>query len=187
MKVAPRPDRRTSRWAALVATAALAACATPQPRDAAVVVSGRLSVQVAALPPDEPARSMSAHFELGGNAAQGRLSVSTPLGTRLAEARWSPGEATLVAAGGGETAYSDLDALTRAMLGEALPVAAWFDWLAGRPWPAAASMASTASGAPGFRQLGWQVDLAGFGDGLVVARRDAAPAVTVRAKLDAQP
>jgi outer membrane lipoprotein LolB len=73
------------------------------------------------------------------------------------------------------------------MLGETLPVAAWFDWLAGRPWPAAASMASTTSGAPGFRQLGWQVDLAGFGDGLVVARRDAAPAVTVRAKLDAQP
>ena len=187
MKAAPGLDRRTVRWAALLAAAALAACASPQPRGEAMVLSGRLSVQVAALPPDEPARSMSAHFELGGNAQRGRLNVSTPLGTRLAEARWSPGEATLVEAGGGETAYPDLDALTRAMLGEALPVAAWFDWLAGRPWPAADSVASTASGAPGFRQLGWQVDLAGFDEGLVVARRDAPPAVTVRAKLDAQP
>jgi outer membrane lipoprotein LolB len=185
VKVATGPAQRTARWIALLATAALAACATPPPRGEAVVVSGRLSVQVAALPPDEPARSMSAHFELGGNAERGRLNVSTPLGMRLAEARWSPGEATLVAAGGGETAYPNLDALTRAMLGETLPVAAWFDWLAGRPWPPASSEASTAP--PGFRQLGWQVDLAGFGDGLVVARRDAPPAVTVRARLDVQP
>lgn len=183
--VAPGLDRRSLRWTALLAAVALAACATPQPRGEAVVLSGRLSVHVAALPPDEPARSMSAHFELGGNAERGRLNVSTPLGTRVAEARWSPSEATLVRAGGGETAYPDLDTLTRAMLGETLPVAAWFDWLAGRPWPPAASEASAAP--PGFRQLGWQVDLAGFGDGLVVARRDAPPAVTVRAKLDAQP
>jgi outer membrane lipoprotein LolB len=185
VKASPGLDRRTTRLTALLATAALAACVTPPPRDETVVASGRLSVQVAALPPNEPARSMSAHFELGGNAERGRLSVSTPLGTRLAEARWAPGEAMLIAAGGGETAYPDLDALTRAMLGETLPVSAWFDWLAGRPWPPAASEASTTP--PGFRQLGWQVDLAGFGEGLVVARRDAAPTVTVRAKLDAQP
>jgi outer membrane lipoprotein LolB len=187
VKVAPGPGRPAPHWTALLAAAALAACATPQAGSEAVVLSGRLSVVVAAQPPDEPARSLSAQFELAGNAERGRLNVSTPLGTRLAEARWSPGEATLVEASGSKTAYADLDALTRAMLGETLPVAAWFDWLAGRPSPAAASVASTAPGAPGFRQLGWQVDLARFDDGLVVARRDAPPAVTVRAKLDAQP
>ncbi len=174
-----------ARLAALLAAAALAACATPATRTEGAFLSGRMSVQVEAVPPDEPARSMSAHFELSGSALQGRLDLSTPLGTRVGAARWSPGAALLVGPGGRETAYPDLEAMTRALLGEALPVAALFDWLAGRPWPAAPGEAAQATSPPSFRQLGWLVDLARFDEGLIVARREAPPAVSVRVKLDA--
>ena len=34
--------------------------------------------------------------EVAGSAEQGSLELSTPLGTMLAQARWSPAEATLV-------------------------------------------------------------------------------------------
>lgn len=66
------------------------------------------------------------------------------------------------------------------MLGESLPVAALFDWLHGRPWRGAAHVIA----APGFRQLGWAVDLARFADDTIVAVREQLPAVTVRVKLD---
>jgi outer membrane lipoprotein LolB len=98
----------------------------------------------------------------------------------IAQARWAPGSAVL-ATPQGERAFADLDALTREMLGESVPVAALFDWLRGRPWPGAASTAPTGAG---FEQLGWAVDLARFGDGWVVARRERMPTVTVRARLE---
>jgi outer membrane lipoprotein LolB len=74
--------------------------------------------------------------------------------------------------------------LTEKLLGESVPVGALFDWLRGRPWPDAPSDVATNPAAPGFRQLGWDVDLADFANALVLARRERAPAVTVRAKLD---
>ena len=95
------------------------------------------------------------------------------------------GEIIAVGPGGRETAYPDLEAMTRALLGEALPVAALFDWLAGRPSPAAPGESAQATSPPSFRQLGWLVDLARFDEGLIVARREAPPAVSVRVKLDA--
>jgi outer membrane lipoprotein LolB len=84
----------------------------------------------------------------------------------------------------GETRYDDLDALTRAVLGESLPVAALFDWLRGRPWPGASSTANAPPAEPGFKQLGWIVSLARFNEAWIAARRERAPVVTVRAKLD---
>lgn len=80
-----------------------------------------------------------------------------------------------------ERRFDDLDALTRELLGEAIPVAALFDWLRGRPWPQAPS---TALAGAGFSQLGWQIDLSQFNDGLVLAQRSTAPAVTLRARLE---
>ena len=70
------------------------------------------------------------------------------------------------------------------MLGESLPVAALFDWLRGRPWPGAASTTTVAPADAGFEQLGWIVNLARFDESWVAARRDAAPTVTVRARID---
>jgi hypothetical protein len=60
----------------------------------------------------------------------------------------------------GTRRFADLDALTREVLGESVPLEAWFDWLHGRPWPGAAS--TPEPGGAGFGQLGWAVDLSRF-------------------------
>lgn len=193
-------SRATTAFAAAGALA-LAGCATVPRGDAALAAptfAGRLSVQVEA-DGAAPARSFSAAFELRGDARTGHLDLSTPLGSVLAQARWSPTQVVL-ATPRGETGFADLDALTTEVLGESLPLAALFDWLQGRPWPGAPSVPATAADAPGasempasaeahgadggFRQLGWTVSLARFDDGLVTARRKSPPPVTVRIKLD---
>ncbi len=173
------------RAAALILALALSACAvvTPVPAsEAGSTLSGRLAVKVDGDGSAAP-RSVSAAFELQGDPQAGRLNLSTPLGSVLAQARWAPGQVALVTPQG-ETPFADLDALTREVLGESLPVAALFDWLRGRPWPGAASTATLPPAEPGFEQLGWVVDLARFDQAWIVATRRAAPVVTVRAKLD---
>lgn len=172
------------RRAAWLVAALFTGCATPPPGTEPPVFSGRLALQVAAQPPDAAERAVSAHFDLSGNASRGHLELSTPLGTGLGAARWVPGEVVLASPGGQRERFDDLDALTRGLLGEALPVAALFDWLAGRPWPGAPSQPLAA---PGFTQLGWRIDLARAHAGLIVARRDAPPAVTLRVQLDGPP
>ncbi len=171
--------------AALCAVLLVGACATVSPvadGPDADALTGRLAVRVEA-GEGTPARAVSAAFDLRGNATTGRLNLATPLGSVLAQARWAPGS-VMLATPQGETQFPDLDALTREVLGESLPVAALFDWLRGRPWPGAASTATMAPAEPGFEQLGWVVNLARFDEAWVAARRDSAPAVTVRARMD---
>ncbi len=175
---------RAGAAAIWIAAAFTAGCASLREPASSNVISGRLSVHVDAQASDAP-RSMTAGFDLEGTAEQGSLSLTTPLGTRIAQARWSPQEVVLVTSKG-ETAYADLDALTRQLVGEVLPVAAFFDWLRGRPWPGAPSSALLPAQGVGFLQLGWQVLLAGADKGAIVARRDAPPAVTVRAMIDSR-
>lgn len=177
--------KRGGRWAALLTALSMAACASvPQVNapETEGMLSGRLAVRVEAAD-GAAARSENAAFELLGTAQTGRLNLSTPLGSVVAQARWSPGSVVL-ATPQGERAFADLDALTREALGESVPVAALFDWLRGRPWPGAASAVSIGPAAPGFVQLGWAVSLARFDQGWVIASRERAPTVTVRAKLD---
>lgn len=174
---------RAGAAAAWLAAALLAGCASLPP-PAPNAISGRIAVHVDA-PPGGEARSLAAAFDLDGDANQGSLSLATPLGTRIAQARWSP-QAVVLATADGETAYPDLDALTRQLAGEPLPVAALFDWLRGKPWPGAPSSELPPAQGAGFAQLGWQVLLAGFDRGAIVARRDAPPAVTIRAMIDAR-
>ena len=168
--------------AALCAALLLGGCASPPRGAGGQVFSGRLSVKVDGAAGTEP-RSLSAAFELEGDAGAGRFGLSTPLGTMLAQARWQPGQVVL-STPQGDTRFSDLNSLTREMLGETLPVAALFDWLRGRPWPGAASSASVPPADAGFEQLGWTVNLARFDEAWVVAHRQQAPSVTMRAKLD---
>ena len=130
-----------------------------------------------------PVRNLSAAFELAGDAGRGRFDLNSPLGTTLARARWEPGRVSLRTPQG-ESQYADLAALTREMLGEELPVAALFDWLRGRPWPGAPSTPALPPAEVGFEQLGWVVSLANFADDWVIARREQAPTVTVRVKLE---
>jgi outer membrane lipoprotein LolB len=76
--------------------------------------------------------------------------------------------------------FATLDALAQELIGESLPMAALLEWLRGRPWAGAPSRARD----DGFEQLGWQVGLAGYADGLLQATRDRPPAVSVRARLE---
>jgi outer membrane lipoprotein LolB len=175
--------RSATGW--LLAGLLLGGCATPPatpPRLASEALAGRMTVRVDASP-GNAARTVSAAFDLQGNPQQGKLDLSTPLGTVLAQARWAPGRVALITSEG-ERGFANLDELTREVLGESLPVAALFDWLRGRPWPGAASTPTTAPAEPGFRQLGWAVSLARFHEGWISAQREQAPAVLVRAKLD---
>jgi outer membrane lipoprotein LolB len=171
---------RTTAAGLLLAASLLAGCASVGQRApaGAETISGKLSVRVDASAAS-PARSESGNFELKGSPDSGQLNLSSPLGTVLAQARWS-GQRAWLTTSQGETAYPNLDALTQEMLGERLPLAALFDWLRGRPWAGAPSQADGS----GFRQLGWSVDLARFDEGWISAQRAQAPIVTVRARVD---
>ena len=174
----------------------LGGCATtPPPGEAlALTAAGRLSLRIDAHA-GRPAQSLSAAFEWRGDGERGELTLLSPLGTQLAKARWAPGVAWLKSPEG-EARFDNLDDLAERALGERVPLAAWPDWLAGRPWPrapatpsipaaAAASAAPAASATAGFEQLGWSVNLARHGEGRIEARRAAPPVVTVRIVLDA--
>jgi outer membrane lipoprotein LolB len=170
------------RGAALLAAIALAGCAAmPRAPVDPQTLSGRLLLQVDAVA-ERPAQSIGADFDLKGSAEQGELRLGTPLGTTLAAAFWSPGEARLVTPQG-EKRFDDLEALSRDAFGESLPLRALPDWLRGRPWPA--EPARPLAPGRGFEQLGWTIDLAGFEAGQVQASRAAPPAVRLRVRLEA--
>ncbi len=161
---------------ALALLALLAACATT-PRPAPELL-GRLGVRVEAHQ-GRPARNLMTQFELHGDAQTGSLELSTPLGGTTAQIRWRPGMAELVSADN-TRAFASLDELAQDLLGEPLPLAALLEWLRGRPWPGAASVARDG----GFEQLGWRVDLSRFAQGWVHADREREPTVSVRARLE---
>ncbi|HNU10684.1 MAG TPA: lipoprotein insertase outer membrane protein LolB [Rubrivivax sp.] len=173
--------RRCLRAAGGVAAAALtlglAGCATRPPADEAHPwISGRLSVRVAEYA-GQAARGLDADFDLRGDSGQGELRLSSTLGTRLASTHWRAGEAVLDL-GQGPVRYPDLASLSRAALGEVLPLQALPDWLAGRPWPGAQARMQ----ADGFEQLGWQVLLGAFDQGRIDALREQPPRVSVRVR-----
>lgn len=177
---AARPATAQAVMMGVTVVGLLAGCATPPaPDHGPPWTSGRLSVRVQAHG-DTPAHSASASFELRGTGRSGELNLSSPLGLRLASARWTATRVVLDT-GEGEREYTSLDALSRQALGEVLPLAALPDWLAGRPWTEAPHLPLEA----GFEQLGWRVSLARYGEGLVEAQRAEPPAIVLRARIDA--
>jgi len=170
----------TTAIAATALTVLLAGCASV-PRAAGDWVVGRLSLSMAAQDA-QPAQNATLSFELRGDGTRGELLLYTPLGTQIAAARWAPGGASLVTADA-ERSFVGLDTLAAGAfgaLGEHVPLAALPDWLAGRAWAEAPSIATGG----GFEQLGWSVDLRGRDEGRIVARRAAPPAVVLRVQLD---
>ncbi len=169
----------------------LGACAMHPPPLAGAVHSGKLAVRSDASDA-QAAHSVSGQFELSGSPSSGQLVLTSPIGTTVARARWShpagaqgePSDIELEA--DGRTSHFDsLDEMMQQALGDKLPLAAMFDWLAGRPWPAAP--AARAADGMSFEQLGWRVDLSQFASSQLIAAERPAPPPTlhVRVKLDA--
>lgn len=153
----------------------------PLPPDAQRL-SGRLAVRVEG----DADRSFSAVFDLLGDARHGQLQLSSTLGTSLAQARWQR-DHILLQTSDSRYEFDSLDTLAERALGEPVPLEALIDWLQARPWPAAASTPlDPQQPARGFTQLGWEVDLSRYAEAalLVATRRQPAPTVTVRARLD---
>lgn len=128
---------------------------------------GRIAIRV----DSETPQSLSGAFTLNGNAQNGDLSLSTPLGSILAELSWTPQEAVLKA--NNETRrFDSTDALMLQVTGTVLPLAALFDWLAGRDTTAP----------------GWQLDLTQMNQPdnqrLVAKRTAPLPTVELRVVLD---
>ena len=172
---------RRAACAAALAVLLAAGCSTVPPPENGDTLAGRLVLQISP-GASTPAQQWSAGFELRGSAQAGELDLTSPLGTTVAQARWRPGQAELHQ-GGERRAFADLSELSRQLLGENVPLEALFDWLRGRPWPATGHERT----ALGFVQQGWAVDLSGLGEGRLTARRDRAPAITLRARLETAP
>jgi outer membrane lipoprotein LolB len=140
-----------------------AALKTP-PADASAYWTGRLALQVQSDPP----QSLSAGFELQGSAEKGEMTLFSPIGTTLARLVWTPQLARLEQGHQGFES-SDLQSLSEKLTGTALPVAALFEWLAGRPADVD----------------GWHGDLSAQDQGRITARRfSPAPEAVLRILLD---
>jgi outer membrane lipoprotein LolB len=163
------PARQGWRPLAVLALACAllaAGCATPRmsPLDASAHWSGRMAIQVLKDPPE----SLSASFELQGSAQAGEMVLLSPIGTTLARLEWTPQGARL-AQGQQHVDSPSLQKLGARLTGTELPIAALFEWLAGRP-----------AQAPG-----WQVDLSAHAQGRISAeRREPSPAAVLRIALD---
>ncbi len=131
---------------------------------------GRIAIRI----DSEPPQSLSGAFTLSGNAQNGDLSLSTPFGGILAQLSWTPNQAVLKANNDTQS-FDSTDALILQATGTVLPLAALFDWLAGRDTP----------------EAGWQVDLSQMNDRnnpgsqrLIAKRIAPLPAVELRVVLD---
>ena len=83
--------------------AQLASGTRPQGTDA---WSGRMSLRI----DSQPVQTFSALFELRGSPESGELSLTSPIGSTLAQLHWSPGEA-LLKNGSEVRRYESVDAL----------------------------------------------------------------------------
>lgn len=148
--------------------------------------SGRLTLKLTAFGA-EAAQGVNVAFDLQGHAHEGQLDLSTPLGTLVAQVHWERELATLTTADGAQS-FDSLEALTRQVLGEPLPVTAMLSWLHGTPAANAPWTALEAAVPPQqFSQAGWNVDLRLLQDGQLQAQRQATNeqrGATLRLRLD---
>ncbi|MFS2100627.1 lipoprotein insertase outer membrane protein LolB [Variovorax sp. Varisp85] len=159
MMLAPRQvdsGRRVLLAMGGVALLAVAGCAQlsggPSTRPPSDSWSGRMSLRI----DSEPVQTFAALFELRGSAETGDLTLTTPIGSTLAQLHWAPGEA-LLKDGSKTRRFDSVDALIEAATGAAIPVGALFGWLAGRNDPVP----------------GWKPDLAQLGNGRLQAVRES--------------
>ena len=150
-------NRRLALAAGCAGALLAAGCASPggpakPPESSIEAWSGRLSLRV----DSQPVQTFSALFELRGAPQAGDLTLTSPIGSTLAQLHWAPGEALLK--NGSETRrFDSVDALIEAATGAAIPVGALFAWLAGRDE----------------RVPGWRPDLSQIGTGRLQATRES--------------
>ena len=150
----PQEGRRRVLALALSSALLAAGCTTTRlsPMDSNAYWSGRMALQVLKDPPE----SLSAGFELQGSAQAGEMVLISPQGARLTQ-------------GQQQIDSPSLQKLGSRLTGTELPIAALFEWLAGRPAEA----------------VGWQVDLSAHAQGRISAeRRETSPGAVLRIALD---
>lgn len=114
------------------------------------------------------AQAMSTSFELRGNIDRGDLTLTSPVGTVLAQARWD-GQGVRWQTAAETLSFTNLDAMALHLTGTTLPFAALLDWLRGVPT----------------QSEGWQVSLQDYDQGRISARRVVPPpAAQLRVVLD---
>jgi len=117
----------------------------------------------------DPPQSVNAGFELKGSPMAGLLVLTGPLGNIAATLQWNAEGATLHRAGEAGQTFASLDALAQQATGTAFPIAALFDWLAGRDTQAA----------------GWLADLSLLDQGrLSASRSDPEPSAQLQIVLE---
>ena len=89
--------------------------------------AGRISLKIQSDPP----QSFFAGFELSGQAEGGELTLTNPLGGVIGLIRWTASSATLEA-GQAPRQFASIDELLSNTTGASIPIAALFDWLAGK-------------------------------------------------------
>jgi outer membrane lipoprotein LolB len=150
--------RRSFCCPLIIATVLIAGCAAPvmpigQYGSDTRSWNGRLAVRIDGVN-DGPPQSLSASFELIGQASAGDLILYGPLGSTVAHLNWTPDAATL-RSNGTVRSFNSLSELAHQATGTDLPIAALFDWLTGRDVPVP----------------GWQADLSQLSQGRLTARR----------------
>lgn len=117
----------------------------------------------------DPPQTVNAGFELKGSPMAGLLVLTGPLGNIAATLQWNAEGATLHRAGEAGQTFASLDALAQQATGTAFPIAALFDWLAGRDTQAA----------------GWLADLSLLDQGrLSASRSDPEPSAQLQIVLE---
>jgi len=133
----------------------LAGCASAPPAPV-LGWSGKLGYRMEATG-SQRAQAGSALFELQGDAMSGSLLLTSPLGTTLAQAQWSP-QGLSLSDGKSQRSFASLEelgaALGDALQGPPLPLGALFDWLHDKP---VAALPFERDGAA-LIQLGWRIE-----------------------------
>lgn len=184
-------------WPAALSALLLSACASrPAPQlpttetapatSAAaeqLTLQGQLGIKLQAFQGQE-AKGINLGFFFSGNAQSGQLDLMTPMGSQVAQVRWTRSTAWLQT-DKGEQLFDSLWDLSEQVLGEPLPLSALMHWAQGHPAP---DLPPPTDVTPTFfEQSGWRIDTQDVSIGRINAQRAATPAqrgITMRVRLD---
>ena len=187
--------KRVSLVSAIVVTAAaILGCQTSRPPAATPVAvsqpalmqqwQGHFSIKLGPWG-QQPADGQSFTFFLQADDQTGQLDLMTPLGTQLAQVRWTASASSIESADGTQR-FDSLPALSQQLLGEDVPLQSLPYWLSGKPSPRQPSTTTNpASGT--FEQAGWTIDASDIASGKLQASRQQTESqrlITIKVRLD---